>query len=229
MRLRIVMLAAFVLASTEAAPKPKRHRDPVPFELIGSEESLAVENRKIDAEGLERFADLDALRLHVALGSIVPVEESRWVAFDRDLGSLDPENVLLYRHARPWTAAFIADLGRETRRKFGRRLEIASLVRTETYQRQLVLINSSAATGATPETRSSHVTGSTFDISTERMPRAMKKWLRRRLLALERQGLIQATEERYTRCFHVMVFPGYRDLWPTVVRKRPRDYKCILR
>ena len=57
--------------------------------------------------------------------------------------------------------------------------------------------------------QSSHLTGSTVDISYKDISPESKAWLERKLRQMERQGLVEATEEHGSQaCFHVMVFPS---------------------
>ncbi|MBI4458278.1 hypothetical protein HY633_04920 [Candidatus Uhrbacteria bacterium] len=230
----VIGIGLFLASSDVEARRPKKVRDPVPGALLGSVDSLARENDVADRESLERLADLDELRARIGDGTLVPIRAGRDVAIDDDLGTLDRDNVDLYRHARPWVARFVADLGKDFRRTLGRRLVVASLVRTDAYQQELIKINSSAAAGLTLETRSTHLTGSTVDISTKGLSRREVRWLRRRLLAFEAGGKIQATEERHTKCFHVMVFPGYAGIRPIPPLPPPRpslpgDHDCTRR
>ena len=232
--IRTAAIVSFLLAASSAdARRPRRAVLPVPAPLVGSSDSLARENEFADDEMLPRIADLDELRRMIGDGTLVAVKESRHIVFDKDLGILDPGHAELYRCARPWVAKFLADFGPEARRALGRRLVIASLVRTEPYQSDLVKINSSAAAGTTPETRSTHLTGSTVDISTKGLSWRQIRWLQRRLLAFEDAGRVQATQERHTRCFHVMVFPGYGGVRPPKPVKPstalPNDHQCTPR
>ena len=51
--------------------------------------------------------------------------------------------------------------------------------------------------------------GSTVDISLSGLDWHQKQWLRKRLLALEEEGQVLATEEARVGCFHIFVYPTY--------------------
>ena len=92
----------------------------------------------------------------------------------------------------PSTHALLGELAARYRRQCGERLVVTSGMRL-TISR---LINS------TP--KSVHPTGLAFDL---RAPRGRcRGWIRRELLALERSGVVDATEERFPPHLHVVVY-----------------------
>lgn len=203
-----------VLAAPDADARPKKKRPPAPASdasvLSGSPSALAEENRIADEFGLARFKDLDEIRAHVKDGRLVPIKNDGPVSVDAQLGELDPDNAALYAHARPWVKEFLRDLATDAAMPSGAKLRVTSLSRTEAYQKKLRRRTAVAASGTTPQRRSSHLTGSTVDISTKDMPPAVQAWLRKKLADMERRGLVQATEEKWgALCFHVMVRPDY--------------------
>lgn len=181
--------------------------------LRGSRAAMARENAAADRHDLRRYKHSGELRAAIESGMLVKIPDTEGYFLDPTLGEADvPFHARLYRHARPWVKSFLDDVARDLKKAIGvvETLKITSLVRTETYQELLMLRNPNAARGATADTRSSHLTGSTVDISTKEMSPKVRAWLRQKLAVLEMRGLVQATEERKANmCFHVMVFPEY--------------------
>jgi hypothetical protein len=202
------LLALGLTFLLHAAPAEAQRRPSYPT-LRGSRAALARENAWADRHDLTRIRDLAELRRFIAAGLLVPVASSDAYVIDATLGEEDPDDAALYAHARPWTLAFLDDLLVEGHRLHGDRYEITSLVRTQAYQRTLRRHNAAAASGRTRRERSSHLTGATVDIRTEGLSADGHRWLRERLVELERLGAVLATEERYNGCFHIMVSPDY--------------------
>ncbi|MGH9739308.1 MAG: DUF5715 family protein [Candidatus Acidiferrales bacterium] len=115
-----------------------------------------------------------------------------------------------YSYLRPWAKRFLDQISREYYATFHTQLRVTSLVRTVSLQQRLARRNFNAAE-ATGDDRSSHLTGATLDISKHSMSWREKKWLRRQLVELEQSGYLYAVEEFRQPCFHVMVYPNYRD------------------
>ena len=178
--------------------------------LAGSPAALATENRVADERDLTRLRDASQLRRFIAAGLLIKITSAPWYFIDETLGEADAGNIALYSYARPWVKTFLDDLAADPSRPTGLKMKITSLVRTVVYQEQLRKKYPAATSATEPGRRSSHLTGSTVDISTKDMSEEGKAWLRKKLAALERRGLMQATEEKSTSlCFHVMVFPEY--------------------
>ncbi len=178
--------------------------------LAGSPAALATENRVADQRDLTRLSDASQLRRFIAAGLLVKITSATGYFIDETLGEADVGNIALYSYARPWVKTFLDDLAADPSRPAGLKMKITSLVRTVVYQEQLRKKYPAATSATEPGRRSSHLTGSTVDISTKDMSEEGKAWLRKKLAALERRGLMQATEEKSTSlCFHVMVFPEY--------------------
>jgi hypothetical protein len=99
-----------------------------------------------------------------------------------------------YPYALPSARMFVQRLSAQYRARCGERLVITSAVRPTSLR----LVNSAD--------RSVHPTGMGIDI---RKPRGRDclAWLRQTLLALEGEGVIEATEENRPPHFHVAVFP----------------------
>lgn len=97
-------------------------------------------------------------------------------------------------YVRPETKAFVTRLAADYHRACGTRLVITSATRPMSRK----LANSSEL--------SVHPTGTAVDL---RKPSGRcRTWLRRTLLAAERRGAIEATEERHPPHFHVAVLPA---------------------
>ncbi|MFQ5574773.1 MAG: DUF5715 family protein [Terriglobia bacterium] len=96
--------------------------------------------------------------------------------------------------ARPWTKQFIEHLARAMHEIFGTKLKITSLIRTVATQRSLRSRNGNAAP-ARGESRSTHLTGASVDISKHPHSKREIYWLRQVLRRLTRQGFLHAIEE----------------------------------
>lgn len=178
--------------------------------LKGSPASQMRQNSIADKARLTRIQDRDQLKAFIKAGLLVEVVPTASFFFAKEIGEADPSHGDLYRHARPWVKKFLEDVSAECYAVTGERLEVTSLVRTAAYQRSLVRGgNRAAIRGHAWWQRSSHLTGSTVDISYLGLQPATVRWLEKKLRALEKAGLVEATEEYGNNCFHVMVFPKY--------------------
>jgi hypothetical protein len=175
--------------------------------LKGSPASLLRQNQEADYSGLTRIEDRAELELFKEKGLLVTIPQTSGIKIDK---RLDKQ----FHVVRPWTAQFLIDLGKNFKKRFKSSLQINSATRTVERQNELAKNNKNAAP-ATGDTRSSHLTGAAIDIAKKPLSRAQKKWLRVRLVELEKKDLIEATEEQYQAVFHIMVFPRYDQ---TVVR-----------
>jgi hypothetical protein len=97
-------------------------------------------------------------------------------------------------YVRPQTKSFIADLAVDYRRTCGEPMVVTSATRPMSRK----LANSSSLTV--------HPTGMAVDL--RRPSGRCLTWLRKTLLAAERRGAIEATEERRPPHFHVAVLPA---------------------
>jgi hypothetical protein len=96
-------------------------------------------------------------------------------------------------YVRPATRAFVARFGADYRRSCGEPLTVTSAMRPTSMH----LANSVQKTV--------HPTGMAVDLRAPRRS-ACRTWMRGALLGLERQGVLNATEERRPAHFHVVVF-----------------------
>jgi hypothetical protein len=185
----------------------------MPPPLRGSFESLARQNEKSEADGLERIENEDDLADRIAHKLLVPVPVSSALTIN---GSL-PEN---HRYCRPWTASFLSDLARAHAAQFHRSLEVSSAVRTVEYQKRLLTTNGNAA-AAEGDIVSPHLTGATIDIVKQGLSRQELAWMRAHLLTLQQAGKIDVEEEFQQACFHITVYRSYAAPQPAAAPAGP--------
>lgn len=174
--------------------------------LAARTSSQAIQNARADAYHLARMRDRAMILQYAEAGYLVPVApETRFYY----LHGVPPA----FSYLRPWAKRFLEQISQGFYANFHQPLRVTSLVRTVSFQRRLERRNFNAAE-ATGDDRSSHLTGATLDISKHSMSWREKTWLRRQLVELEQSGYIYAIEEFHQPCFHVMVFPPYRDYAP---------------
>lgn len=181
--------------------------------LQGSSQAQFAQNQQADREKLARFENEATLLEFKEIGQLVPLPRARGVRVDRRLNRK-------YAWCRPWTRQFLRAMAEHHWDQFGTTFQVNSAVRTVAYQRSLAKRNKNAASTSGPK-RSSHLTGSTVDITKVGMSSSEILWWREALLALEKRGLIEATEEFQQAVFHVMVFQHYAD--PPLVVTRPES------
>lgn len=211
-------LVAAATAGASGAPKVKGAKAPgqpartrttgtakakaaLPPPLRGSRQSLARQNARTDADGLERIEDEEDLKDRIARRMLVPVPASSALAVSASL----PQD---RRYCRPWTASFLTDLARAHAAQFHRPIEVSSAVRTVAYQKRLLKTNGNAA-AAEGGIVSPHVTGATVNIAKEGLSRQEIGWMRRWLLSLQKAGKLDVEEEFHQACFHITVYRAY--------------------
>jgi hypothetical protein len=152
--------------------------------LRGSNASVKLMYRRAVHVGFDFYETTAEVRRAVARGRLVPLKGNRNYAV---------ANVSA-PYVRPETRAFVNDLALDYRRTCGQRMVVTSATRPMSRK----LANGSAL--------SVHPTGMAIDL---RRPKGRcLTWLRRTLLAAERRGAIEATEERRPPHFHVAVLPS---------------------
>jgi hypothetical protein len=186
----------------------------MPPALKGSFESLARQNERAEADGLERILDEDDLANRIAQKLLVPVPASAAL-------SVNPSLPVNHRYCRPWTADFLADLARAHAAEFHKPIEVSSAVRTVEYQQRLMAINGNAA-AAEGDIVSPHLTGGTIDIAKQGMSRRELGWMRGWLLARQVAGTIDVEEEFRQLCFHITVYRNYAPPTPPSVSGPPQ-------
>ena len=177
-----------------------------PVRLKGSDESQRWQNYMADIENLSRIENHSQLLVFEKKGLLVPLPETETIVLDPRL-----KVTREYCYVRPWTREFLEDLGKAYHRKFPTSVfQINSAVRDRTRQRNLQKNNANAAAVYGPKA-SSHLTGSTIDITKRGMGRAQVVWMRGELFKLAKQRQIWVTEESFNQTvFHIMVFSSYR-------------------
>lgn len=170
--------------------------------LRGSKESQIKQNLEADQSNLSRIENMKELLQHIGSGLLISIPTSPGVKIDIRLDKR-------FHYVRPCTAEFIKDLGSRYRERFNVSLQINSAIRTVEHQKEIAKYNRNAAP-TTGNMRSSHLTGSTIDISKKKLSRAQKKWLRLQLKKFERKDEIDATEEFHQAVFHIMVYDRYQ-------------------
>jgi hypothetical protein len=192
--------AAALQAQTEQAAL-QMDREGVPVPLRGSLASLARQDDRLEADGLQRIVDENDLTARIAHKLLVPVPASEALIVN---SALPPA----HRYCRPWTAHFLADLAHAHDAMFHRPLYVSSAVRPATYQERLMRINGNAAP-AEGDIVSPHVMGATVDIAKKGLSTQELVWMRRDLLDLEVAGKIDVEEEFEQSCFHITVYKNY--------------------
>ena len=172
-----------------------------PSPLKGSFESLARQNERAEADGLERILDEQDLADRIEQRLLVPIPLSDSIAVNTDL----TEN---HRYCRPWTANFLTNLAAEHAAQFRKPIIVSSAVRTVEYQQHLMRRNGNAA-AAQGDVVSPHLTGSTIDIAKSGMSRKELTWMRNHLLSMQVEGTIDVEEEFRQPCFHITVYKSY--------------------
>jgi hypothetical protein len=188
-----------------------------PRELIGQPEKMERQNAAADRHDLSRMSGPAVIRRMVEQGHLVRIPK-RGTGFyvDPKLGNGYRQREVL-QYARPWVRRFLEREGEHFADAFdGARFKVASLIRTEDYQQRLRRKNVNAAPGTDWRTQSPHLTGAALDVSKRGMTSRQINWMRRHLVALERQGWVIAVEEMKTNTFHIFVQPRFgRDAGPT--------------
>jgi len=171
--------------------------------LAAKRSSQTIQNERADEYHLARMQNTAMIQQYFEEGLLASVPSA---TPDYYLHGIPPS----YCYLRPWAKRFLDQISRAYYANFHQPLRVTSMIRTVELQRRLERRNFNAAE-ATGFDRSSHLTGATLDISKHEMDAQEKRWFRRRLIDLEQDGYLYAVEEFEQPCFHVMVFPNYRD------------------
>ncbi len=192
----------------------RRGRLIMPPALKGSHEILLHQNEMADREGLVRILDDNDLERMRSSRMLVPIPVSSGLEVDQRL----PAN---RRYTRPWTAQFLAAVGRAHYARFHSPLQVNSAVRTVEVQQHLLETNGNAAP-TEGSTASPHLTGQAVDIAKHGLSMAEIAWLRGYLLPLVQQGKVDVEEEFQQSCFHISV---YRQYVPQAAPKRVSTHR----
>lgn len=170
--------------------------------LVATASSQAIQNEKANEFHLSRMRNRAMIWRFYRAGLLdrVPVRTRFYY-----LHGIAPS----YRYLRPWTKLFLDRLSREYYEHFGQRLRVTSLVRTVGLQLRMSHWDPNTARATGPN-RSAHLTGAALDISKRFMSWRGQRWMRHVLFRLKQAGYLYAIEEFEQPCFHVMVYPTYR-------------------
>ena len=186
------------------------------IELAGSNESQIWQNYMADHENLFRVGNRKQLLFLEKKGILVPLPQTNVVRIDPRLRK-NPE----YCYALPRVPIFLLDRAHEYKHELpNAAFELSSAVRDEVRQKSIRRGGNQNAADATGPKASSHLTGATIDITKRRMTKAQIEWWRTKLLDLECQGVIEATEEFRQACFHIMVFGSYKQMYPVATENQ---------
>ncbi|MGH9458333.1 MAG: DUF5715 family protein [Thermoanaerobaculia bacterium] len=152
--------------------------------LRGSRSSLLRQQRIARQHDYTHLRNRAHVRRFVSAGLLVPVPESRTLQIDG----------ASYPYARPEVRVFLGRIAREYASACGEPLVVTSLTRPRSEQPR----NSSPY--------SVHPTGMALDLRKSRKG-SCRRWLESRLLTLERQGVLDATEEFRPPHYHVALYP----------------------
>lgn len=174
-----LVATALLAASLIALPQPSTAQS-----LRGSHASVSLMYRRAVRGGLDFYETSSDVKRAVVRGELVSLNGNSHYRI-ANIGM---------PYVRPETKAFVLDLAADYHRACGAPLVITSATRPISRR----LANSSEL--------SVHPTGMAVDL---RKPAGRcRTWLRRTLLAAERRGVIEATEERHPPHFHVAVLPS---------------------
>lgn len=177
----VLPLVAAVALAVSFAPLASA----VPVELRGSLPSMERQNRVAVQAGLpfaRTFGDIERL---VDAGEFVLVTGNE---------SYDLRSGLRSHAARPELRLFIERLAAEYHEATGEKLVVTSLVRPQSSQPR------------NAHRLSVHPAGIAVDLRISQR-QASRAWIERRLLEMERQGLLDITRERHPPHYHVALFP----------------------
>jgi hypothetical protein len=161
------------------------------------------QNEVIDELQLPRIANDEELLSLEVRDELVPVSDSEGLRLSLHLDATR-------RYCRRWTREFLEDISEAFYHRFHKPLWVTSLVRTVEQQHQLRRHNRNAAP-AEGDITSSHLAGISVDFGKRPMLPRERRWFDQYVLALQRQGLVEAAEERRQACYHIMVSAKYEE------------------
>ena len=179
---------------------------PMPRPLYGSLASLERQDRRLEAEGLRPIENDSDLEYRIDHKRLAPLPVSAGL-------TVNPRLPVMRRYCQPWTAEFLSDLAQMHDAAFHRPFRVDSAVRTVAFQRRLRRTNVNAAPAIGP-IASPHELGASIDIGKKGMSWREIAWMRRYLLTLQNEGVIDVEEEFKQACFHITVYDTYGDMRP---------------
>ena len=174
------------------------------------------QNSIIKKQHLSYIQDRSELKRSIALkgkNRLVLVSDTTSYYLSKSMGRLDPKHKKLYHYARTWVKLFLDTELTEGHRVTSDRFKLPSLVRTNKYQKKLRKHDPDAGAIAGKKwwQKSSHLTGSTVDISFKGLSPAGFKWLQERLIQLQAEdNKVVAVQENCQGHFHVFISPLYQ-------------------
>lgn len=188
MKLYVVLVSIFVLLFS-ANVKTKSS-------LLGTDSSQVKQTERSKEENLSVIDSENKLEELKSGGFLIHIPNT--VNMDYKLEEK-------WRWCLPQVTFFLGDIGIEFQELFNKKLQVNSAVRTVGRQLELMKSNNNAVSPVGPK-RSSHITGATVDIAKIGLTKKELEWLRKKLLLLEDNDLVEATEENDQLVFHVMIF-----------------------
>jgi hypothetical protein len=144
----------------------------------------------------------------------------------RDATAAKEFQARMLSYVRPAALAVLEELGTAYESKYGRRLPVTSLVRTEEYQR---LLRESGNPNAADAAQPPHTTGLAFDIYYRYLTAAEQEFVMSEIARLEREGRVEALRELRDH-YHVFVFaaghPPSEESVDKVLGKRAQPEKA---
>jgi hypothetical protein len=168
--------------------------------LRGSPQKAEIQNQWADRAGVRPIQSNKELAALKKSGQLVPLPTGPGVVVDDRLATE-------LRFCRPEVNKFLAALGQAFSTVFADSFRVTSAVRTVTYQKTLRKHNPNAAATIGPKA-SSHLRGTTIDITKVGLTEEQVKWLKQSLSAKATKGKIIVVEEFGQSVFHVMVKPA---------------------
>lgn len=152
--------------------------------LKGGRASLDRQQKAARQHDYTHLRDRSHVQRFVRSGFLIPIRNTA----DYRLAGVS------YPYARPEVRQFLGELSKDYRAKCGEPLVVTSLTRPESAQPR----NASAL--------SVHPTGMAVDLRRSNS-HTCRRWIEGRLLALENEGVLEATRENRPPHYHVALFP----------------------
>lgn len=187
----------------------KFHPDKIASKFYTSEQGKAKGTPLVVAyeytktgETFRPFKTREDIEIALKKGELVRVVDTKYYYVDPNMGmQVDPKHADSYKVLRPYAKDFLdKQVAIPFYNKWGRRLKLAGLTRSEEYVEDLREVEPNAIR------LTSHPFGTTIDISYKDHSPQEIAWLKKLLLGFERDGKIQYTKEKRS-CHHFAVLP----------------------
>jgi hypothetical protein len=190
----LAMLLAICSGEANAIARPK-HRVRIKHDTRAfppSKASLLAQNSAIDAENLTRFQNDGDVRAAIQSGDLVPIG---WTAAKITAPVKE-------QYLRQAAVLELQGLAMAYDERFNQPIIVTSATRTGQFQKHLRRWNHNAAPAQGPLV-SSHLAGTTFDISRKNMTKEQTRWTESYLWNLGDAVIVE--EENGEYCFHIFV------------------------